>query len=139
MRFVLAFLLGSLSLAGPVVAGGGFCLPTCDVQSNIAAFVPPLTVVERGSSVTWHSYDIAHAAADDSGTGPGGIGTCFFTDYTAARPGTAVFTISDGGLFALSDLGFLECERGTALPDGSFVLDYICPYHNRMVGTLVVR
>lgn len=140
MRILLALALVALPFAGPALAGDGTCLPSCEVSSSTVAFLPPVTIVERGSSVEWSSLDIGHAASDMwDGTTPPTIGTCFFTDYTPARPNSAYFTIQDGALFALSDLGFEECEHATALPDGSFVLDYICPYHNRMTGTLVVR
>lgn len=128
-----------LVAAGPAVAGGGLCIPSCEVTSNSAAFVPQATILERGSSVEWSSFDIGHAAADDAGPGPGSVGTCFWTDYTPARPNSAFFTISEGVLLAVSDFGLLECEHARALPDGSFVLDYVCPYHDRMVGTLVIR
>lgn len=141
MRFVLSFVFVAL-LAGPAVAGGGSCLPTCEVLSHLLAFVPPVTEVERGSSVEWSSLDIGHTASDQFGSGPPTIGSCFNTDFTPASPGAAYFTIEDGKLYAISETAggeLVECEHATPLPDGSFVVDYICAFHNRMVGKLWIR
>lgn len=127
-----------LALAVPASA---LCLPTCDVVTVGAplpgrnpAFVPPLTVIESGSSVSWSSVDgRPHTATDDTDA------FCFWSDFDSVTPGVVTFFIANAQLWAESDLGFAVCDLATALPDGSFTNAYYCAYHPDMIGQLVIR
>lgn len=133
---VLIFAVAALAAsASPAMAGGGVCLPTCDIPSHTLGYFPPVTVVGRGSTVSWSTLDIGHTATDLEGF-------CFHAEYVGPQRGTATFTILDDKLFAVSDTqdgSPVECDAARALPDGSFLLHYACLYHQRMEGHLVIR
>lgn len=137
---ILVFALAAIALAGPAWAGSGACIPSCDIPSNTSlGFLPPVVFVERGSTVTWSSLDGGHTA-----TGHATVvqPACFHTEYNSARTGSAFFTVLDGKLFTISELNggeLVECDHALASPDGTFVLDYICDFHGRMAGKLVIR
>ncbi|HET6405578.1 MAG TPA: hypothetical protein VFH78_13115 [Candidatus Thermoplasmatota archaeon] len=139
MRLALALALAALAFATPALAGSGTCIPSCEVPSHLTlGFIPIVTVVERGSTVTWTAMDMGHTA-----TSYADLAVCFDTHYTRSSPGQAWFTISDGKLFAISewnDGALTECGNALALPDGSFSVDYTCVYHpSTMNGTLLIR
>lgn len=133
---VLLAALAALASAGSALAGGGACLPSCEIPSHLTfGFLPPVTEVERGSTVYWSTLDIGHTATDLEGF-------CFNTNYAGAQRGQATFTILEGRLFAASEVQggeLVECDAALALPGGSFVLHYVCAFHQRMEGDLVIR
>ena len=137
MRLVVLLALAALALTVPL-AQSGSCVPACDAIGHNFAFAPPVTYVDSGSWVTWHSFDGIHTASDADYRGA----FCFNAEFTNNSPGRAYFAIFDGALYAMSEGDLLlRCDgwSATALPDGSFALEYTCIYHNRMSGTLLIR
>ena len=139
MRSIFTFslvVLGSLALL-PGVAGDT-CLPTCEVPSHLTlGFLPPATVVQSGSSVAWSTLDIGHTASET----PDATGDmCFNVFFTPqGGPASARFDLEDGVAIAQGEGEERLACRGTALPDGSFAVDYVCLYHpTTMNGTIVV-
>lgn len=127
--FALATLV---ALAAVPLAVGGACVPTCTVFAHTEQFVPAVTQVDSGSTVTWHSLDSGHSASD-------GNDLCFNTFFNL-RDGRATFVIAGGALYAAGEGDAFEpCPSASALPDGSFALDYTCLFHGNMNAKLLVR
>lgn len=136
MKRILALSLVALGLlaAAPLVLGDT-CLPACEVRTQaMLLFVPSVSLVESGSSLTWLSSDnTAHTATDRAGY-------CFHSSFSPGGDGSALFFIADGALFATSEAGDAQpCEAADVLPDGSFLLDYECLLHPNMKGKILVR
>jgi plastocyanin len=128
-----------LGLALIPAAAGDDCVPACDVGTQGVrglkfAFVPPVTLVTSGSTVTWTSTDgAAHTATD-------GEGFCFSSGFTEHTVGRALFVIVEGALLASSEFtDMAPCTSALAMPEGGFVLPYDCLYHPDMKAVLIVR
>lgn len=135
MRPALMLLLVLLALP-PALAAVEPCLPSCTVPGHErAGFLPPVTLVESGATLTWTAPDnVAHTATDAKGF-------CFHTAFNGNTPGTSTFRLVGGVLVGESPGRAPKvCAAATPLPDGSFVLPYVCLYHPlAMTGQLVVR
>lgn len=132
MRSVIVVgLVVIVSLAGlPPAAGEDVCLPSCEVPSHTLAFLPPVTFVSSGSTVTWSTIDIVHTATARNG--------CFHVDFNVNAPASARFFIEDGALFGVSDGETNPCPGALSVADGLFVQDYECLLHPGMRARLVV-
>lgn len=130
------FLVGILAIAAlaPLAVAAGSCVPSCEVLANTYAFASPVTILSSGSTLTWTFLDPlipVHTATSAE--------ACFDEAINAARDGAATLTIASGALFASTAKGTRACTSATALPGGSFTLNYVCLYHKQMVGQLVVN
>ena len=140
---ILAISLVAAGLLSTIPLAASGCVPTCGVTTvAMAQFVPMLTVVESGSSVTWTggTDNTAHTASDADLQGA----FCFDAHFGRQAPSSALFFISDGTLYAATEdlVGgqqTLPCTAAQPLPDGSFVLDYICLFHLNMKAKLLVH
>ena len=132
MRQRLVLPLLAVLAAAPFVAADA-CAPTCTLLAHTQAFVTPVAAVTSGSTVLWQTLDVGHTATDR-------VGGCFHTSFSEAELGRALLVVADGALYASGEGGPLEaCASAQALPDGSFLLDYVCLFHPSMEGKLLVR
>lgn len=136
MRLALVTVLVALALpvAIPAAAALVGCVPACEVQSHTTGgFLPRLTALASGATVTWRALDTFHVAQDAS--------ACFSASYTPASPAVVAFSLRDGALYASSGGGAPRaCASAVHLPDGSALLHYTCPLHpNTMQADLLVK
>lgn len=135
-------MLAAALLVAP--AASSACIPTCDVVSAgrngvRLMFVPAVTLLQSGDSVTWASSEgLGHVAA--SGT-PRDSSYCFFASFNELETASVLFLLDGGALFAVDGRGEPQvCEEARALPAGGFALDYYCPLHpTDMTAELVVQ
>jgi plastocyanin len=119
--------------AAPFVAADT-CLPTCDVTTAaMRFFVPQVSVVTTGSTLSWLSGDGFGHTATDLATG------CFHADFGSVNRGTVLFFVAEGALFAASEGKEPEACENAALPDGTFRLDYTCLLHPEMKAAILVH
>lgn len=119
--------------AGASMAATGTCVPSCDIQSHLLGYAPPVALVASGSVVTWHTLDTIHTATD-------GVNYCFHVPYAVNAPGDGFFLVTDGALYAAGEGKPLKrCDAALELPDGSFLLEYVCLYHPNMRANLIVK
>jgi plastocyanin len=132
-----ATLVAVAALALVPLATGEGCLPFCEVPSHTTGgFVPPVTLVGAGSTLTWTSLDtLPHTASATT------LDLCLHVTYSKTSPGSARFDILDGTLVVtMPGMEPKVCTGAEALPDRSLRLDYVCFYHpNTMNGTLLVK
>jgi plastocyanin len=130
VRTVLLVALASFA-AAPALAAGA-CVPSCGVPSSTLGYVPPVTVVASGATVTWSALDEAHTATAE------GAPLCFNVGYGPNNPGSATFRVDATSMYARVGATERVCASATALPDGSFALRYRCVFHGTMNGVIIV-
>lgn len=137
MRSILALGLVAVGLLSiPTLAAGNSCIPKCETSTaGMVVFVPAVTFVESGSSAVWTSGDGAAHTASATGS------FCFHTGSFNRDTQSVLFTVAGGRLFATSTVAGanVPCDSATALPDGTFVQDYVCLAHSNMKAKIIVR
>lgn len=133
MRSAAPLALALLAVLAATPAAAGACVPSCEVGSTELAYLPPATLVQSGSVVTWSDTDgVGHSATDR-------VAFCFHVFYPPHGSGSARFDVVDGVLFATDGSGTAECTSATRTPDGAFALLYECLYHPNMEARLLVK
>lgn len=134
---VLAFVL--LAMVPPSVPAASVerCAPSCTVLTVDNAFVPPVTVVESGATLTWAPAPLARNPHTSTAVGDA---PCFNAFYGAGSTARATLTLVDGQLLARTGNGADKpCLDALMMPGGAARLSYVCLLHpSTMVGELVV-
>ena len=133
-RIVLASLCALALVPSIPLALGDTCLPTCDVvTAGSRVFVPALSVVDAGSTLSWRSGDNDGHTATDLDT------FCFSTGFGTTLRGSVRFLVEEGLLATSVNGQPSEVCAVAPGPDGSFLLHYVCLLHPEMQGDVLVR
>ena len=130
-------MLAALFSAPSVGSEGALCADPCIVPSHAVGYLPPLVVIESGTSVVYTSLDTVHIHVD---TPTLSGGDCFLTASKLASPADPVaFVIAGGALHAsVADGPPVRCDGAIGLAEGGFILPMHCTLHPQMRGTLLV-
>lgn len=140
----LAAIVATVVLATTVAtATPAACVDPCGVNATGVGFLPPVTVLASGSTVTWSTTE---ETSHSTGDGTSGTPSCFHANVGYGEFFAPIkFTIESGALFATTpafegDPGETrECTSAQMSPSGQFVLPFQCIVHSWMRGALVVE
>jgi plastocyanin len=132
--------VAALAALGLVAASvPGLCVGTCEVPgTGLGGFIPPVVVVQSGSTVVWSSFDL-FPHLNEEGLVTSGPEGCFRAGYSRVSDGPVTFTLDGGLLLADDGTGDKPCATAEPLAAGAMLLGYQCTYHPlQMKGELVV-
>lgn len=136
-----ALLAGMLALltAMPSAASPLACASPCEIPTNAAAYVAPVTEIASGTTVLWRTSDTSHPTADAADVSE----RCFLVPVgVGVAPVPVRFDIAGDAVLATtpgsSGPQIRTCTSASPLPAGGFSLPYRCLLHPWMVGTLLI-
>lgn len=132
-----AFAIG----AAPSSAALALCADPCTISVAGFGYLPPVTSIADGTTVTWTTTDASHPTTNS--TVP--EDSCFLVAVGATTvPVPVRFDLDGGGVSATEAPGTpnavtTPCGNAVATSDGAFVLPFRCMLHGFMHGALLIE
>lgn len=117
------------------------CADPCSIAALGFGYLPPVTSIADGTTVTWTTTDSSHPTTNSAVEEE----SCFLVPVGAsAVPVPVRFDLADGGVIATEAPGTPEalssrCGNAVATIDGAFVLPFRCLLHGPMHGALLIE
>jgi len=126
--------------ASPAAATPLACADPCEIVTNAAAYVAPVTEIAGGTTVLWRTSDTSHPTADTAD----GAERCFIVAVgNGVAPVPVRFDVGGDSLLATTAAGTPQaqtrtCSSASPLPAGGYALPYRCLLHPWMAGALLI-